>query len=108
MADIPEKIRTRHLPPPTAVFGWHTATPPRSAGALSFSGPLVKLHVVYTLSLLSETEGAEFFTVRSTQDQNMCKLINLIRRLLPTKYYIFFKNDQTLFPYNASKYILEL
>jgi len=41
MADIPEKIRTRHLPPSTAVFGWHTATPPRSAGALChFQVPL--------------------------------------------------------------------
>lgn len=43
-------------------------------------------------------------------------LINLIQRLLPTKYYIFFKNGhrpvsfQTWFPYNVFKYtrILEL
>jgi hypothetical protein len=59
MADIPEKNRTRHLPPPTAVFGWHNATPLRSAGALSFLGLLVKLHFV---SPLSETERAEHFT----------------------------------------------
>jgi len=89
-------------------------TTPLSRCVMSFSGPLVKLHVVYTLPPLSETEGAEFFTVCSTQDQNMYILINLIRRLLPTKYYIFFKNDhrpmslQTLFPYNVPKYILEL
>jgi len=82
---------------------------------MSFSGPLVKSQVVYTLSPLSEIEGVEFFTVRSTHDQNTYYILtDLIRRLLPTNYYIFIKNDhrpvplQTLFPYNVSKYILEL
>jgi len=110
-------------PGPTQHFALYHATIPkrrsrRGPGAqlcyspiMSFSGPLVKIQVVYTLSPLSETEGVEFFTVRSTHDQNTYyKLVDLIRRLLPTNYHIFFINDhrpvplQTLFPCNVSKY----
>jgi hypothetical protein len=108
--------KNSHPTPPSSNSSLWVAycyTTPLSQCVISFQVSLPSF-TLHTLSPLSETRGAEFFAVCSTQDQNMYILTDLIWRLLPTKYYIFFKNDhrpvslQTLFPYKVSKYILEI